>query len=280
MLGEYTHLKHSESILIKNWARSGESLFSFTVEWPAVPGRGRYDPRILAQTIRQTGLFVAHAEYGVPTSHQTLLHTLEFNVQPRSLDGWARTLGVEVTVTRAQGPAGRGLAMSFRVHGKDGTIARAETEFGWISPAAYRRVRGERATVDWGAWPVPAPVDPGLVGRTHVHDVGLAPGGRPDHWELRNDPGNTLMFDHPVDHVPGLALLDAADQAAQAVLTPHPFEPHHLRIAFARYVEFDRPCRIGATTLTPPGSDRVTVAVSGTQDGETAFQATLSGLLL
>ncbi|MEV6618691.1 AfsA-related hotdog domain-containing protein [Streptomyces sp. NPDC051051] len=76
------------------------------------------------------------------------------------------------------------------------------------------------------------------------------------------------MFDHPVDHVPGLALLEAADQAARALLSPASLAPTAIEATYWRYVEFDQPCRIEAESLAEPGSVRVT----GVQEGEPAFR--------
>ncbi|NBE49932.1 A-factor biosynthesis protein [Streptomyces sp. YC537] len=257
--------------------RSGPDTFTFAVRWPAVRGAGRYDPRILAQTIRQTGLFLAHAEYGVPTSHQTLLNRLDFTVSPNLFDGSTELLDVEVSLTKPNGRSASTLMMAFRIHRDGTTVATADADFGWISPGAYRRVRGVYATVDWGDWSLPAPVAPEFVGRAAPTDVVLSPGDRPNHWQLRNDPANTLLFDHPVDHVPGLALLEAAEQAAHAVLSPTPFETTEIQTAFERYVEFDRPCWIEAELLTEPDADRFAVLVTGTQGEGPAFLVKLSG---
>ena len=47
---------------------------------PLRPG-SRTTP-VLTQTIRQSGLVIAHAAYGVPLSDQTLLNYFDFTVAP------------------------------------------------------------------------------------------------------------------------------------------------------------------------------------------------------
>ena len=283
---EYVHLRRDDTLFVTGWSRRKDGEFSLTARWPASAGAGRQDPRVLTQTIRQSGLVIAHAEYGVPLSHQTLLHYFDFTVVPgfRIPSGRPSSLDIEITVSepKHRGRTVSSLGMDVRVLQDNTLIVRADSEFGWISPAAYRRLRGEHLTADWGRWPLPEPVRPHSVGRTTPTDVVLAPApdGHPHHWQLRHDAGNFLLYDHPVDHVPGLVLMEAAYQAAQAVIAPVMLEATSVTSRFERYVEFDRPCWIQAELLpAETGGDarRSTVRVSGIQDGQTAFRGELSG---
>ncbi|NEC10620.1 AfsA-related hotdog domain-containing protein, partial [Streptomyces sp. SID7909] len=100
-------------------------------------------------------------------------------------------------------------------------------------------------------------------------DVVLAPPVAPGRWPLRLDTGHPTLFGRPNDHVPGILLLEAARQAANATVPG--FLPVTLRSDFLRYVELDRPCWIEATTA-PAG-----VRVRAVQDGEPVFTCTLGG---
>lgn len=276
---EYAHLSRDSSVLVTGWSRREDGAFSLTVRWPASDGALPYDPRILTQTVRQTGLVIAHAEYGVPLTHQTLLHAFDFTVAPglRVSGAEPSLLTVEITLAepKRRGRSVSSLAMDIRIFQGEAMVARADCDFGWVSPAAYRRLRGEHPTAGWNTWELPAPVDPGTVGRATGHDVVLAPGDTAHRWRLRNDVRNVLLYDHPVDHVPGLVLMEAAHQAANAFLHPSPFELTAFASSFERYVEFDRPCWI--TAEAAPGPGRTTVLVTGTQDGVPVFRGRLSG---
>ncbi|MEU9701235.1 ScbA/BarX family gamma-butyrolactone biosynthesis protein [Streptomyces sp. NPDC047981] len=278
---EYVHLHKEESVVVTGWTRRDDALYSLTAQWPTPTVEGSYDPRILAQTIRQSGLVIVHAEYGIPLTHQTLLYDFNYTVHPdfrvSPTEPPALDVEVRVTETRRSGRVISALRMDIHLL-KDGvTVARADTEFGWASPAAYRRLRGENFTVDWGNWPVPPPVEPHTVGRTDPADVFLAAGDRPGRWQLRNDVDNTLLFDHPVDHVPGLVLIEAAYQAAYAAAAPARFEPTDLASGYERYVEFDEPCWLETELIPFPASGRLTVRVTGSQGGRRAFRVDLSG---
>ncbi|GHG91373.1 ScbA/BarX family gamma-butyrolactone biosynthesis protein [Streptomyces lanatus] len=271
-LSSYAHLRREEYLLVTGSRRLAAGEFALGVRWPAVQGDLPYDPRILAQTIRQTGLVVAHAEYGVPLTHQTMLSTLSFRIAPglRIPRGRTSALDVHVTVSEAGGRrrTTSALHMTFQVLRDGEPLARAESEFTWISERVYDRLRGTRRSVHWGSWPVPAPLDARLAGRAGPSDVALSAGDRPGRLLLRNDPGNHLLFDHPVDHVPGLALLEAADQAAHTLHSPTPFTSTTIEATYWRYVEFDQPCWLETEPLPTPGAVRVT----GTQQGEPAFR--------
>ncbi|MBG0856941.1 A-factor biosynthesis protein [Streptomyces spinoverrucosus] len=268
-------------MLVTDWWRIDDDRFALRVEWPPAPANLPYDPRILTQTIRQSGLVVAHAECDVPLEHQTVLRRLDFLISPefRPPAGRALTLDVEVIVSRVQGKRSAGsLRMGIDVLHDGSPVVQADTEFAWISPRAYRRLRGEYLTVDWGSWPLPAPVEPELVDRDSEADVLLAPTASPNRWQLRTDVGHRLLFDHPVDHVPGLVLVEAADQAARAMLAPTSFVATRVRTSFARYVEFDQPCWISAVRLPTAHPRRLAAQVIGTQGGEHAFSVDFQGL--
>ncbi|MEU3031681.1 ScbA/BarX family gamma-butyrolactone biosynthesis protein [Streptomyces incarnatus] len=274
-LGEYIHLRHAPAILVGAWRQEGPDSFTVTARWPGHGGPGAYDPRLLTQTIRQSGLLVAHAEYGVPTGHQALLSNLDITVRPGFEAPEVSDLDVDIAVTR---PERRSLGMEFRIRRDGVTVCLANTKFSWVAPAVYRRVRGPHSTVDWGGWPLPEPVDRRLTGRADDRDVLLAPGTAGHRWRLRADVSNTLLFDHPVDHVPGLVLLEAAYQAAHAAAGPKPLELTDVAIGYERYVEFDEPCWIEAEWLPSLMPDWFAIAVTGHQGGEVAFQAQLRGL--
>ncbi|WP_258049995.1 ScbA/BarX family gamma-butyrolactone biosynthesis protein [Streptomyces finlayi] len=278
---EIVHLRRSTSVFITDWKRLGPGDFTLTARWPAGAVGHAYDPRVLTQTIRQSGLVIAHAAYDVPLSHQTLLHDFNFTVRPGfrvpTDSPCALQIGIKVSEPTRRGKNVSGLGMDVHVTQHNTTVAVANSEFGWISPAAYRRLRGEHLSGSWNEWPLPAPVAPHSVGRITPADVALSATEHPHRWQLRNDADNTLLFDHPVDHVPGLALMEAGYQAANAVFSPASFEPTGIASAFGRYVEFDRPCWLEAEVLPSPGVGLTAVRVTGVQDEEPAFHIELSG---
>ncbi|MEV5241434.1 ScbA/BarX family gamma-butyrolactone biosynthesis protein [Streptomyces cinnamoneus] len=294
MAKELVHFHDEESVLVYGWARRGPREFTLAVEWPGSTSGRRPDPVLAAQTVRQCGLAISHAEFGIPLDHQSLLWDLNYSIAPTLPAEGNGPLRLTVDLRCSPAKSGRGdrpvgaETMDFTVRQGRHEVIRAHSRSAWISPHVYRRLRGPYLSPGvWGAWEVPPPVSAASVGCGSAAEVVLAAADRPGAWLLRNDVANKAMFDHPVDHVPGLSLLGAAAQAAQAAVSPAVFVPAEVTTSFSRYVEFDAPCRLSAAVLTAGvdvqntagASGPTLVEVIGEQDGEAAFRIGLRGLL-
>ncbi|PRH78197.1 A-factor biosynthesis protein [Streptomyces solincola] len=285
---DHLHLSHRSSVHLTAWAETGPGEFAFTALWPearggrppAPGGHAGPDPLLVAATYRQAGLLAAHSAYGMPRAGETLLQNLGFTVDPGQILPADGPVALDVTARctpsglRGGVPAALHIAAEFRHAGA--VLARIESDFSWMSRAVYRRLRGERAGVTEPVAPPPEPVDPASVGRAAARDVLLAPAG-PGRWRLRNETRNLLLFDHPVDHVPGLVLVEAAQQAAYGAAGPG-FRPVSAATSFGSYVELDSPCLVEAVVRRAGGCAALTVDVVGRQDGRTCFTGTVSGL--
>lgn len=273
-----------QSVFVTEWCRFGPMHFALKARWPAhraVPLLGGgLDPMLISQTHRQSSLLIAHAALGVPSSDQTMLQNLNFTVAPEGRLPADQTALVDVEVSCAEaGRRGRvltGLHTEIDIRNDGALLAHTDCDFSWVSPAVYRRLRGERLEAAWGQEPIPDPVPAHSVGRADDIEVVLAPTGQSGRWMLRNEIGNLALFDHAVDHVPGLVLVEAAHQAAFA-LTEGAFQPTAVTNTFCRYVEFGAPCRIEAAELPSTVPDTVTVEVIGRQNGDVTFRSTLTG---
>lgn len=225
------------------------------------------------ETIRQLFPLLCHAAYEVPFGHHLVWERYDCTVEPEVLRPGPAMPELRVTCRDLVHRRGRLSAMTMHAElVRDGVVrARARSRFTIQAPAVYDRLRGERADTARAmaaAVPVPEPAPPKTVGRDRAADVVLSPADRPGLWQLRVDTRHPQLFDHPVDHVPGMLLLEAARQAAQAVRRPARVLPVAMEAAFHRYVEFDRPCWIEARPL-----ETGTVRVTARQDGEDRFTA-------
>ncbi|MFD3577994.1 ScbA/BarX family gamma-butyrolactone biosynthesis protein [Streptomyces sp. NPDC058644] len=267
---EFLHLHREESALVTGWTRLGSDQYMVNAAWPPATGEAPYDPLVLTQTIRQACLLIAHAERGVPLSHQTLMDRLDFSLSPgfRAARDEAVHLVLDVTC-HSTGP--RAMSVEFVVRHDGRAVGDATLDFSWIGPAVYRRLRGEHLQVDWEQVPCAPAAPADLAGCAERSRVAISPAERPGRWLLRTDTSDAVLYDHPVDHVPGLALIEAAHQAAHALTGPGAPQAHQVSSTFDRYVEFDAPCWIEAAV---EGSD---VRVTGTQDDSTVFTVTLRG---
>ncbi|WP_406330764.1 ScbA/BarX family gamma-butyrolactone biosynthesis protein [Streptomyces sp. NBC_00203] len=285
---EYVHRAAVSEVLLTGWEADdlhgpdGREGFVVKAQWPrshslfAREG-GYQDPMLVVESVRQVGSLLAHAEFGVPFGYQFLMGDISFAAAPELLVADAVPTEVELrTVCRDIVRRGRslcGMRYDVTVLREGRALATAGAGFRCVSPDVHRRLRGGRPTTT-GRTPLPA-IDPAAVGHTSTRHVVLAEPvpGTGNRWELRVDTAHPTYFDHPVDHVPGMVLLEAARQAAHASTGMPDALLLDLKSDFTRYAEFDAPCWIEARPERHGDTGDVLVRVRGTQQEETVFGA-------
>ncbi|MEU7132757.1 ScbA/BarX family gamma-butyrolactone biosynthesis protein [Streptomyces sp. NPDC046261] len=286
---EFVHRAAIAEVFLTGCAGVDETHFSLTAQWPrahaffTADGGTRHDPLLAAETIRQTGLFLAHTELNVPMGHHFLLQEMEFTTHEDRLEiGNAPT---DLTIAAAcvildHRERRFAFRMDITIRRGDETVASGGGRFTCIPPGLYRRMRGRRgSTADPLPVVLPTRAEPYDVGRETPRDVVLSPTARRDRWVLNPDLRHATLFDHPCDHIPGMVLVEAARQAAYGTLRPRRARPSRVAVTFHRYAELDSPCTIDVTAArAEPGrpADGLTTEVTGTQDGEPVFTCTLA----
>ncbi|MET9857283.1 ScbA/BarX family gamma-butyrolactone biosynthesis protein [Streptomyces sp. NPDC006450] len=285
---ELVHRSAVAEVLLTDWARVDDTHFRVTAQWPrghsffTPVADGYHDPLIACETIRQIGILLGHAEFGVPLGHQFVIWDLDIAVRPEHLMvGYApAALSIDVTCTEITRRGGKlaGLRIEAVFHRDGHVVATGTGSYSCLAPAVYQRVRGDHTVGgDWHRLPLISPAAPQSVGRMSPMDVVLSPTGEEACWQLRVDTRHPVLFEHPVDHIPGTVLIEAARQATAAVLGRSSYLPLALTNRFKRYVELDAPCMIEARLLDDAASpSEQTVLVTARQAGEPVFSATVT----
>lgn len=86
-----------------------------------------------------------------------------------------------------------------------------------VEPEVYKRFRSGAQTLPALVQPIPS-VSPHTVGHTSKWNVVLGHPDRLGRWPLRVDTSNPILFDHPLDHVPGVLLIEAVRQVLRLEL--------------------------------------------------------------
>ncbi|WP_327169427.1 ScbA/BarX family gamma-butyrolactone biosynthesis protein [Streptomyces subrutilus] len=278
---QYVHKTAQSEVLLTGWFPLGPDRFRVTARWPAGhsfygPVYGHHDPLLIAETVRQAVPLLSHAAYDVPFGHRQTWHTFRYAADPAALAATGAPAEVEMDITCSDVVRRGSRLVSVHLHvelSADGArLGTVETGFANLAPAVYRRLRGPYADIDEAvrrAVPLAPPVPPRQVARTDFADVVLSPTNDPHRTQLRVDRAHPALFDHPVDHAPGMLLLEAARQATHAVAHPRAVIPTGMDVLFAQYVEFDAPCWIQAEALAD-GADDGAGAGSGERAGSGA----------
>ena len=270
------HKLAADEVLLAGWRRVGEAEFRVATRWPREHGYyfaadGHADPMLLIETLRQCLPLLSHAAFGAPLATHLVWESFGLRLSPEALAAGRPLDEVEIEARcldlrrRAGGPAD--LTLSFAVRRHDVELASARTHFYIQAPAVYRRLRGEAvhlSSAELRPAILPAPVCAAAVGRGASRDVLLSATDRPDVWQLRVETTHPIYFDHPVDHLPGAALLDAAMQAARAAAADDPRGPVTVTAIagdFTAFVELDETCLVHARRLpaAEPGHEQVRV---------------------
>ncbi|GAA1893263.1 gamma-butyrolactone biosynthesis protein ScbA [Streptantibioticus ferralitis] len=283
---ELVHRTSEREVLPTGWTRLDDSRFSVSVRWPRdhrcfAPVHGRHDALLVAETMRQATILLAHAELGVPLGYHFVMWSLEYtvdDVERLALDSRSDDVEAVVTCTEVQQRGNRLSSMrtEYALWRSGRLLATGKARLTCTSPQVYARLRGDRLAAAGVAVPLLPAVPPRSVGRSVIGDVALAPVPQERTWQLRVDTSHPSHFHRPNDHVPGMLLLEAARQAAYAAAPFTPFAPTTVDVAFHRYAEHGSPCWIAASPLRTHAAGGTAVRVSGHQDNELVFLATLA----
>ncbi|OKK14341.1 transcriptional regulator [Streptomyces sp. CB00455] len=285
---EYVHRAALSEVFLTGWEKTGTDAFTVSAQWPRshsfyAPEHDMHDPMLLCETIRQCGLLLSHTGYDLPLRHRIGWTRMQYTLNPQAMRVTATPAEITLHVTCSDIRNHRSVPSSMVMHIEavrdDSLLAVASIGFSNYSPAVYERLRAGRADASRLSESAPMPPDPvsrSVAGRRRRRDIVLSPTKERWRWQLRVDTAHPVLFDHPLDHVPGMLLLESVRQAGQA-LEPSwgALMPTSMDVSFNRYVEFDTPCWIEAETASP-GSvrSRRSVRVNGLQGGTFAFTAT------
>lgn len=244
-----------------------------------------YDPLLLLEVCRQASILVAHRYLGVAADQKFVFGTGEFAVTDRgALRIGARpaqvVLVVEVIAEKRRGDELVGVTYDMELWNGDARVFTETMAIQWMPGGAWERIRArgrEALGVEGLDHPLVASgLEPGSVGRAHAQNVVLGdlvhvPGGI--EASVRIDRDHPALFDHELDHVPGMLIFEALRQTA--IVAAHEqlgFSPARLildraTVRFTRFGEFEIGTRARAEVLAARDGGGAEVRLAITQDG-------------
>ncbi|MGN2640869.1 ScbA/BarX family gamma-butyrolactone biosynthesis protein [Nocardia takedensis] len=220
----------------------------------------RHDPLLVMEAARQAAIALTHECYGVPVESAFVVRT--FNGTGSDTDAWTVTtapadleMAVRVPRRHRRGEALCGLDMVLEIARAGLPMLTVDGSFSWTTPAHWSALRtGFRDSLGVGAYTGPSAPGPraetATVGRENPRNVVIGPpqpaGPRGARAALVADVTHPFLFDHPLDHIPGSLLIEAARQTATALTLPGPAKLVCVASTFDRFVELDFPAECHA----------------------------------
>jgi hypothetical protein len=281
------HLVHRAAlseVVLTDWATVDPNNYLCAAQWSRSHSlyrvrHGLHDALMMAETVRQSGILLSHTELGVPLDHRFLIDRIAWLAHPYGLACVGAPVDVvgEVEVT----PEGNGRGSIRRnqfdvVFTRDGKRIGSATAWARsVGPRVYERLRAGRIAPPAGPLETPHPMAPAVVGVHTPDDVVLGEPVEGEGFPLRVLTTHPVLFDHPVDHVPGMLVLEGMRQAGRVLLGWPDAQPFECDVTFERFVEFDTPCFVRARVLRQSAADTATLAVEAVQDGHASELGTI-----
>ncbi|WP_072752817.1 AfsA-related hotdog domain-containing protein [Rhodococcus maanshanensis] len=249
-----------------------------------------YDPMLLIEVFRQVAIYYAHTFAGADRSQKFIFGSADFEIIDRetfrigTCPGHC-TIIAEVVNEKTRDGVVTGLTLEMTAYIEGKVAAREAMAYQWMPAEVWTRIRcrgrNSLGLPDMHEIPNATPVArmrPGAVGRHNPRNAILA---NPtfDTAEISAvtviDTNHPSLFDHALDHVPGMLQFEAARQIAMAAanaslgLDTNRMVMHQLEISFEKFGEFELETIAHAVVETDPdGKGAVIAAIRITQGDE------------
>jgi hypothetical protein len=291
MAREVVHKAAPEQVFVTDWMPGpGEDWCTIAARLPLAHARFSdgaapyHDLLLIAETVRQAGLVVASEILEVEDDRQFLLRELKVELDPVE---YARKSRESCEMLISQDPSsevkmrpGRSIAgglMRARVTIGGRPAGVCEVMGAWVPESFYASLRKGNVEADSGrGLPQPSPrreveTRTGKLSPANSVLTPLRAGGGPRRYEasLVIETDEVTFFDHPLDHVPGLYLLEGIQQVSVAAACEQLGVDHSrvfvsgFEMRFARIAEFqpdvvcavelDEDCRGGRVSCSQDG---------------------------
>ncbi|HEY8700958.1 MAG TPA: ScbA/BarX family gamma-butyrolactone biosynthesis protein [Arthrobacter sp.] len=276
------HRQAVSEVFLTGVRPSGNMTYTLWAQWPRWhvfygSWNGRFDSAIVVETLRQLTVLVAHTQLDVPLDRHFLMPEMSVSMTGGARPDPARPADVTVKAsvselrTGGQGLAALRVAAVFQANGQK--IAEGTARARIVAPDAYNRLRSRRRTSN-GHRNI-SPVAPEKVGHTSAWNVVLGESDAPACWPLHVDVSNPILFDHPLDHVPGVLLIEAVRQALRLALPDPALDLATFEASFISMAELDDEATVVLESLSL-GPASAAAAVSVKANG-TVLMRTVAG---
>lgn len=243
---ELVHRRAIAEVFMTDLRRIGEGRYLAAAQWPRLhdfyhSGPGAYDTALMAETLRQATILVAHVMEGVALGQIFLMPAIAVQaLEGLTIDRGTPTdvhlrLDVKVSQRNVRGPVALQVGARFSVGGRP--IASGSAGARLVDPVSYTRMRLGSGTDQRCGQTTGLPPD--RVGHRVSRNVVIGEACGALAWPLHVDLTNPTLFDHPLDHVPGLLMVEGFRQVLRVQLGAPGLDFQTFDASFLKIVELD-----------------------------------------
>ncbi|WP_255773710.1 ScbA/BarX family gamma-butyrolactone biosynthesis protein [Paenarthrobacter sp. AR 02] len=241
------HRSAMSEVFVTDVHQQEDHLFLVAAQWPrwhvfyGSSSEG-YDSALIYETLRQATILVAHTQLGVPLSSRFLLPHMEVaKEEVRGPDGGRPadvTLFVRVSGLKSGSRGATSLQVDAQFLVENTVVATASAGARILNENTYERFRRrEVMNPQATALPLPVGISEAVLGCLSSRNVVLGGSSTAGSWVLRVDTSHPIYFDHPIDHVPGALLTEAARQCIRAFVGQADLDVRSYSARFHKLVE-------------------------------------------
>ncbi|MFV0534713.1 MAG: AfsA-related hotdog domain-containing protein [Cumulibacter sp.] len=265
------HKQHGDQVVLREVRSDDGQYLEFDVRGSRAQLHSMLDDTgFVAEALRQSTIALAHLHYGVPSGWAFLVDRMRFRIQAASLvDHPPITIRITSRDVRSRGTHLRSLTSELQMSSGEKTLATGEGYLRVVNPPVYQRLRAEHSVRQ-----------PSPAATRNKHPITLAQHGSrsgtlPTHWVASIDPDDPFFFDHEVDHVPGMAIFEAA--CTLATLTSRFATPRidFFDGRFLEFVELEDLLNLAIEQSPTTTDDRYYVRVDASTQGRLAMSASI-----
>jgi hypothetical protein len=239
------------------------------------------DSYLLIETIRQLTILVCHDHYGTPLGARFVMPGIGASLAP----SFGGDLGVVseiavhlrgTNVRRTMAGALQSVELEATFYANGTLVASGHGDAVIVNDRVYSRMRGGRTEVFQGGSSRQArsTFAPHIVGHKSTTDVVLARSSTVDRFTLSLDMNNSILFDHPLDHVAGMISVEAARQIMRVSVGTPEAELGGAEFYFDAALEFGEDITV---SVTRTGTDFRLAFIQG---GRVAVRAEITAVLI
>jgi epoxide hydrolase-like predicted phosphatase len=218
-------------------------------------GHRCYDAMLLLEVFRQTSIYVTHKYYDVPLNAKFIFNNAEFKILNYPLleimqQPLHSVIQVKITNLKYRKKILAGYTLEMTLLINNIACAQKIMGIGWMDDTVWKKLRAKNENLPPLNYNNIKPAQCTSVGRIFPRNVVIGDVQIKDSTlsaTLIVDQSYSSIFDHPLDHIPGMFIIEACRQAALLAVNSYKGTPANQLILYNCNMSFQQFCELSST---------------------------------